>query len=128
MTKPPGSRGWGDGLPPGYISLSEICFTLVTNASRGLAHRTDDGHRCHPRPPWPWPRGANDTRQALASTVHSSKGKPVIVALPPASISASAHQRISASAHQRISVILVASKGKRHGRHHHHRQEIHQNR
>src|SRR6218665_861399 len=105
MTKPPGSRGWGDGLPPGYISLSEICFTIVTNTNRCPTHPTDDGHPCPPRPPWPWPRGANDTRQALASTAHSSKGKHRDRRPPPASISASAHQhqRISASAHQRIS-------------------------
>src|SRR6218665_579652 len=65
--------------------------------------RAVDGHRCLPRPRWPWPRGANETRQALASTAHSPKGKhrdrrpPCIHQRP--SLHPSAHQRISASAY-----------------------------
>src|SRR6218665_108658 len=122
MTEPPDSRGWSDGLPPGYISLSEICCTIVTNASCcappggrrasltpsspvALATRGGRGGGGCGGPGggwWPWPRGANETRQALASTAHSPKGKhrdrrpPCIHQRP--SLHPSAHQRISASA------------------------------
>src|SRR6218665_832187 len=109
MTEPPDSRGWSDGLPPGYISLSEICCTIVTNASCCAPPPRPPASPTTPSPPapppvprWPWPRGANEPRQALASTAHSPKGKhrdrrpPCIHQRP--SLHPSAHQRISASA------------------------------
>src|SRR6218665_125963 len=121
MTEPPGSRGWGDGLPPGYISLSEICFTIVTNASRCAPPRTPPAPPTPPRrpPPRGGRRAARPPPPAVALATRGERNptgscihRPFVKRKardrrpPPCidqRISASAHQRISASAHQRIS-------------------------
>src|SRR6218665_1220160 len=103
MTEPPGSRGWGDGLPPGYISLSEICFTIPTTAS---CCPPPGGRRASLTPPSAVALATRGERHPTDSCIHRPfvKRKTRDRRPPPCidqRISASAHQRISASAHQR---------------------------
>src|SRR6218665_1526850 len=126
MTEPPDSRGWSDGLPPGYISLSEICCTIVTNAS---CCAPPGGRRASLTPSSAVALATRGERNPTSSCIHPPfPQKKTPSSSPSLHPSAPLPASISASAHQRISVILVASKGKRHGHHHHYRQAIRQNR
>src|SRR6218665_523478 len=90
----------------GSVSLMSVVQVIVT------PRRVSNGHRCPPpRPPWPWPRGANET--GSSSRIHPFHQK---------------ERTVTASLHQPIGAILVSAKGKRHGHHPHHQRRSHQSR